>query len=198
MKSIGKGAEAELYKSNFLGKGIVVKERICKKYRIMEIDVPLRRTRTKNEARLLSAAKKAMVPVPTIYEIGTYNIFMSRIDGKLLRDLRTTPFLLRKAGEYLARLHKSNIVHGDYTTANLMVDSDGKLYVIDFGLGSLSKDLEDKAVDILLMKKSLDNRVWYREFLKGYARGNREYRAVLKQLEEVERRGRYVVRAMQG
>ncbi len=198
MRLIGKGAEAELREGRFITEGVVVKNRIEKKYRIKEIDVPLRKKRTKIEARLLSAAKKARVKVPLIYGLGEFEITMMRIEGKLLRDARATPLLLKLAGTYLARLHNLSIIHGDYTPANLMVDSKGELFVIDFGLGSFSKDLEDKAVDILLMKKALGDEKQYRTFLKGYETESKEFGRVMGQLTEVEKRGRYVVRAMQG
>ena len=198
MKLIGKGAEAELYLDKFLTREIVVKDRKEKKYRIKEIDVPLRKRRTRNEARLLALAKKALVKVPIVHELGEFKITINRIKGKLLRDSKTTSELLRTAGEYLARLHLAGITHGDYTTANLMVDERGRLHVIDFGLGSFSRDLEDKAIDVLLMKKSLGDEKKYKQFLSGYKIKNKDYSRILKQLEEVERRGRYVVRAMQG
>ncbi len=197
MKLIGKGAEAELYLAELAGKEIVLKDRIEKRYRIKEIDVPLRKKRTRIEARLLSLAKKAGVRVPSVSELTEFRIGMSRIDGKLLRDVKQTAKLLELSGRYLARLHSAGIVHGDYTPANLMVDSEGDLFVIDFGLGSVSKDLEDKAVDILLMKKALGNKKLYESFIRGYAAESAEFEGVMHQLAEVEKRGRYVVRAMQ-
>ncbi len=198
MKLIGKGAEAELREARFLGEEAVAKDRIEKKYRVREIDVPLRKKRTRIEARLLSAAKKAGVKTPLIRELGEFEITMTRIEGRLLGDSRMNPKLLKLAGIYLARLHNSDIIHGDYTPANLMVDSRGNLFVIDFGLGSFSKDLEDRAVDILLMKKALGNKKQYADFLKGYKRESKGHERILNQLLEVEKRGRYVVRAMQG
>ncbi|MFH1470307.1 MAG: KEOPS complex kinase/ATPase Bud32 [Candidatus Micrarchaeota archaeon] len=198
MALVGKGAEAELREAKFANEDAVVKDRIEKKYRIREIDVPLRKRRTKIEARLLSASKKSGVRTPLIRELSEFGIVMERIDGKLLRDLEHDSKLLKLAGIYLARLHNSDIIHGDYTPANLMVDSNGELFVIDFGLGSFSKDLEDKAVDILLMKKALGSKAQYGQFLKGYEKESKEFEKVMNQLAEVEKRGRYVVRAMQG
>ncbi len=197
MKPIGKGAEAELFRSRFLSKETVVKKRIEKAYRIKQIDCPLRKRRTKTEARLLSAAKKAGVRVPVVYGVDEFQIVMDEIKGKLLRDKEPKPQDIRKAGEYLALLHAADIVHGDYTLANLMVDQKGILYVIDFGLGQLSTDDEDKAVDILLMKKSMGNKKLYSYFLRGYRNYNLDHPKVLRKLEDVEKRGRYVVRAMQ-
>jgi Kae1-associated kinase Bud32 len=198
MGLVGKGAEAELRDSELAGTPGVLKDRIKKKYRIPQIDIPLRRKRTRTEAKLLSLAKKALVKVPLILMLSEFGVTMSKIDGKLLRDVKLTSKLLRTAGEYLGRLHSAGIVHGDYTPANLMVDGKGELYVIDFGLGSLSNDLEDKAVDILLMKKSLGSTKDFSAFLGGYKKENAESAKVLGQLAEVEKRGRYVVRAMQG
>ncbi|MCX6778079.1 MAG: KEOPS complex kinase/ATPase Bud32 [Candidatus Micrarchaeota archaeon] len=200
MKLVGKGAEAELYEAEIIGKTAVIKDRIRKKYRIPQIDVELRKTRTKREAKLLTEAKIAGVRCPLVYQIGEFTITMSRIGGKLMKDSlkgRRLPGNLRTAGKYLALLHLAGIIHGDYTTANVMVDGT-EVTIIDFGLGSFSEDLEDKAVDVLLMKKSLGSKKLYAHFLSGYAKANPKSKKVLERLAEVERRGRYVVRAMQG
>ncbi|MCX6776915.1 MAG: KEOPS complex kinase/ATPase Bud32 [Candidatus Micrarchaeota archaeon] len=199
---LARGAEAELYLDTLLGKSIVRKKRVPKKYRIREIDVPLRKSRTRSEASLLHSAKEAGVACPSIYEIGDFEIKLSFIDGVLLRDFirkhktRGLSRMVRAVGEALASLHSADVVHGDFTTANIMV-SKGKVFFIDFGLGGFSKDPEEKAIDVLLMKKSLGNESAYRSLLSGYEKYNR-YPEVMEQLAEIEKRGRYVVRNWTG
>jgi len=201
-KFLARGAEAELYLDKLLGRSIVAKKRVPKKYRIREIDVPLRRSRTRSEASLLHSAKEAGVACPTIYEIGDFEIKLSLIDGMLLRDfirkhrIHELSRILRIVGESLAKLHSADVVHGDFTTANVMVGK-GKVFFIDFGLGSFSKDPEEKAIDVLLMKKSLGNESAYINFLRGYKKYKR-YQEVMEQLAEIEKRGRYVVRSWAG
>ena len=201
-KFLARGAEAELYVDRLLDRRVVAKRRVSKKYRIKEIDIPLRRSRTRVEASLLNSAKEVGVACPTIYEIGEFELRLSLIDGVLLRDFirksrgRGAEKLLREVGRGLAKLHARDVIHGDFTTANVMVGG-GRVFFIDFGLGGFSKDLEERAIDVLLMKKSLGDERAYKSFLSGY----REYgrcSEVMKQLTEIEKRGRYVVRSWAG
>jgi len=60
------------------------------------------------------------------------------LKGKLLRDVKKSPYLLRQAGILLAKMHNADIVHGDFTPANIIV-SKNSVYVIDFGLAEISK-----------------------------------------------------------
>jgi len=177
-----------------LGMPVVVKERVRKGYRVPQLDERLRRLRTRGEARLLHEAKKAGVLCPVVYSVSDYELIMSRIEGKLLLEMAADGRLLRKTGEALAKLHGAGIAHGDFTTANVMVKR-GSAWIIDFGLGGFSDALEEKAIDVLLMKRSLGDAKGYGVFLQGY-RAYGDSAAVLEKLKEIEMRGRYVVRAM--
>ena len=57
-----------------------------------------------------------------------------------------------------ATLHKNNIIHGDLTTSNLLVQdpstSDPELIVIDFGLGFAEGTPEDKGVDLYVLERA--------------------------------------------
>ena len=201
-KFFARGAEAELYTDKFLDKEIVSKRRVPKRYRVDEIDSPLRRGRTRGEASLLHSAKEAGVACPVIYELGEFELKLGFIGGVLLRDFirrsnaAKVKKVLREVGRGLAKLHMHDIVHGDFTTANIMV-SDGKVFFIDFGLGGFSRDLEEKAIDVLLMKKSLGDVTACKSFLSGYGEYEK-YSDVMRQLAEIEKRGRYVVRSWGG
>ncbi len=94
----------------------------------------------------------------------------------------------RKAGEILAKLHSKDIIHGDYTAANLLIDSEGKMWVIDFGLGYVSNDVEDKAVDVFTMLKSIEHK---KEFLEGYQKVSDKYSQIENRLKIIEKRVRY-------
>ena len=71
-----------------------------------------------------------------------------------------------------------------------------KVYIIDFGLGFISPKIEDKAVDLHLIKQALEAKHFqnwkelFSNFLKGYKK-SKEACKVLAQLEKVEARGRY-------
>ncbi len=187
------GAEAVLTPVLFAGIPALRKERIAKSYRPSELDTRIRSSRTRVEARLLHKAKMAGVPSPVVLAVGPCSITMSQIKGKTLHMLegKNVPASVwTQAGQYLARLHGANIIHGDFTPANLMLD--GKiLSVIDFGLGSISHDTEDYAVDVVTMKKSLPSGA-AKAFLEGYAKeGGKPAAAVIKLAKQVESRARY-------
>jgi len=191
MKRLASGAEAEVYRTAVLGRGAIVKKRVEKRYRINELDELLRATRTRQEARLLHAAKLRGVRCPVVYGITDYELTMEFVRGKLLRNALSFD-TLRLAGEALAKLHAGNIVHGDFTTANVIVMRSG-VCLFDFGLGAFSGDVEDKAVDLLTMKASLGNARLFNAFLSGYSKYEKS-RGVKKRMEEIRKRARYAER----
>jgi Kae1-associated kinase Bud32 len=188
MKLIAQGAEAKIYESD----GKIVKDRIKKSYRLPEIDLKLRRTRTRAEARLIRMADRAGVPVPKILEVDEKNMKLEieKIEGSKVRDV-LTPEMCKSIGKELLKLHKANIVHGDLTTSNMILC--GKAVVlIDFGLSQYSEKVEDKAVDLHLFKECLKSKhfdIWlasWKQFLSAY-----KSKPVLDQLKKVELRGKY-------
>ncbi|HIP16668.1 MAG TPA: bifunctional N(6)-L-threonylcarbamoyladenine synthase/serine/threonine protein kinase [Methanothermococcus okinawensis] len=71
-----------------------------------------------------------------------------------------------------------------------------KVYIIDFGLGKFSSMLEDKTIDLIVLKKSIMSThyrvfedVWKR-ILEGY-KVYKEWKEVVEYMGEVEKRGRY-------
>lgn len=179
-----RGAEAILKKAKMLGRSILVKERIPKKYRMGELDGKLRRERTRQEARLLHRAKIAGVKCPVVLFVGEFSIWMTRIRGKRPKMSEEE---CEESGKILAKLHEASVIHGDFTPANLLEDNGG-IFVIDFGLGFFSSDIEDKAIDVLTMLKSIKNA---KAFLSGYGKISKEYGKIMERMEEVKRRARY-------
>ena len=178
-----RGAEAVLIPEEFLGEGMLRKDRIRKSYRIKELDERLRRERTRREARLLHKAKLAGVSAPVVYEVTEYTILITRIKGRRLSE---KPAELREAGRMLAKLHDAGIIHGDFTPYNIIVNREG-LHAIDFGLGFFSHKIEDKAVDLITMLKALKKKG---EFLRGYRR-SKNYPQLMNKVKEIEKRARY-------
>ncbi len=200
MKLISKGAEANIYLTD---EGYILKERIKKKYRVNELDEYLRTTRTKKEAKLLNLSKKAGVPSPFVFDVDLEKktILMSFVEGEKVRDyiekveLEEKLKICKKIGELVAKLHKKDIIHGDLTTSNMIINGD-KIFFIDFGLGEISTEVEDKAVDVLLFKKCLHSSHYkneiecYEAFISGYKRYSKS-EEILKRVGVIERRGRY-------
>jgi len=76
------------------------------------------------------------------------------------------------------------------------VNTNFQIFFIDFGLGFISKKIEDKAVDIHLLRQALEAKHFkhwedlFKEILKGYKKFKDSER-VLERLKAVEKRGRY-------
>ncbi|RLG21953.1 Kae1-associated kinase Bud32 [Candidatus Micrarchaeota archaeon] len=193
MKMIYKGAEAELYKSEYLGMPVVLKRRVKKRYRIEELDSKIRASRTKREVVNLIKAKKA-VNTPYVYDVNmkAMEISMQFIEGPKLKEIiEEKEELSAELGKQVRAMHDINMIHGDLTTSNVIV-SGGKLYFIDFGLAFFSDKTEDKAVDLQVFRdvlKSSHHRVWkklWAAFCGGYADER-----VLEKLKEIDNRARY-------
>ena len=189
---IAKGAESNILKSSYMGQNAVIKARIPKNYRIKEIDDKIRKSRCKLEAKLLSDAKRAGVRTPILYDIdlSEKSILMEEIDGVMLKDVIDED-LSFKVGEEISKLHSADIIHGDITSSNIMLQ-DNDLVFIDFGLGRYSELIEDKAVDLLVLKKSLQSIdyekavSYFGNVLDGY-----DNPKILDKINDIEHRGRY-------
>jgi Kae1-associated kinase Bud32 len=197
-KIIGRGAEALIIKK---GKNII-KHRIKKSYRLSVIDKKLRKRRTKRETKVMKKIEKE-IPVPKIISSDNKEkIVMEFIKGKKLSenldnlDKKKAYKICEKIGKNIARLHNKDIIHGDLTTSNMLLKKDKQVYIIDFGLSFHSKRIEDKAVDLHLLRQALEAKhflKWERFFssvLKGYEK-YQDSEKVLQQLKKVESRGRY-------
>ena len=128
-------------------------------------------------------------------------IKMPFIEGKRLSDwldkfsLEEAKTICIEVGKDVAKLHDNNIIHGDLTTSNMIL-SDNKIYFIDFGLGFHSHRVEDKAVDLHLLRQALEAKhfkawqILFNAVIEGY-KTSKNAEKTLKQLEKVEKRGRY-------
>ena len=199
-KVLQQGAEAKIILSN----DFIIKDRIKKSYRIKELDDKIRKQRTKAEAKLLEKASRIINAPKPFFTPDFYQIKMPFIQGKKLSEnldsfsLEKQKEICMEIGEEIAKLHKEDIIHGDLTTSNMILveNREAKTYFVDFGLGYISKKIEDKAVDLHLLKQALEARhfknwkILFEEIVKGY--GNyEESNRVLGRLKAVEKRGRY-------
>lgn len=195
-----KGAEADIIESSWNTQDAIVKNRISKSYRTNDLDAKLRLERTKSEAKLISDAKKYDVNTPFIYsvELDNYNIVMEKVDAIQLQDkiissnVNDLEDLLKNIGMMIKRMHDGEIIHGDLTTANILIKDETPI-LIDFGLGKYSNLVEDYGTDLLVFKKSLttiipeESEKLFQWVIEGY---NDE--KIVKKIEEIEKRGRYL------
>jgi len=237
--SVGKPSDVvapKISKGNFLVQGAeailtldtsnqtVQKHRISKGYRLPILDNKIRKQRTKREAKLLEKASK-IIPIPKIIQVDEQQqiITMQHINGKRLSDhlddLPNNIEVCKTIGKQIALLHNNDIIHGDLTTSNMILQepvelnnkpvapnntgqdcnliTSPKLFFIDFGLGFISKKPEDKAVDLYLIKQALEAKHFkhFEEFFKAIEQAYKEHsnnaEQILNRLEKVESRGRY-------
>ncbi|MEK6909020.1 MAG: KEOPS complex kinase/ATPase Bud32 [Nanoarchaeota archaeon] len=192
---LARGAEAIIIKKE----KTILKDRIEKSYRHPELDKKIRKLRTRSESKILEKLQK-VINVPKIISSDEVKgkIEMEYIDGKKLADhLEKTDYkkVCINIGKQLAKLHDNDIIHGDLTTSNMILKKD-KVYFIDFGLGFHSSRVEDKAVDLHLIKQALEAKHHsiqeeaFKSIVKGYKKSKNQKQTLL-QLEKVEHRGRY-------
>ena len=202
LKLIQQGAEAKILfdeKNN-----LIIKDRISKSYRHLDLDAQIRKRRTKSETKLLEKAFK-IISVPKLIKTDEKEkIEMQFINGKKLSEnlnnftLEKQKEICREIGESVAKLHKENIIHGDLTTSNMILVED-KIFFIDFGLGYISNKTEDKAVDLHLLKHALEAKhfknceILIKEVLKSYEKilGKIEAKKIFERMTAIEKRGRY-------
>lgn len=197
------GAEARLDSAIWLGRSVVFKQRVVKGYRHPVLDRSLQTFRIKNEVRLMLEARRAGIAVPIIYSVDLKEnrIVMEEIPGMRVKDalenmsIAEAEEVCRKIGDIAGRLHANDIVHGDLTTSNMLLDGD-RIVVIDFSLGSKTSELEDKGVDMHLLEEAFHSAHYRRSelyeavkdsYMKTYPGGA----DVLGKVKEIEKRGRY-------
>src|SRR5512135_2956335 len=103
-----------------------------------------RRARILAEARAASALNHP--GIMTIYEVGEDGellfIVMELVSGKSLRsvisegpgDPRTVSRLGAQIADILAAAHTAHVVHGDVKPENIVVQADGRVKLLDFGI----------------------------------------------------------------
>jgi TP53 regulating kinase-like protein len=195
---IGNGAEALVYLDK--SSGSVKKVRVKKIYRQESIDTELRKKRTRQESRILKKLEKANFPSPKELQIDekNFSLLLKYIEGDKVRDVigkKNCKMIANELARLIIWLHKLNIVHHDLTTSNMILCK-GQVFLIDFGLSFISKKVEDKAVDIHLLKRAIESKhpelydAFMNEFLNCYSK-EKDAKDILKRLEVVEHRGRY-------
>jgi Kae1-associated kinase Bud32 len=191
---IDSGAEAVISKEN----EVIIKERIRKGYRLPEIDEKLRKFRTRREAKVLEKLEEIKFPAPKLLSMcdSAMQIRMEMVNGNKIRDIlyREPVALSEEIGRKIGVLHSNDIIHGDLTTSNMILEHEIKF--IDFGLSFFSSKEEDKAVDLHLLRQALESKhheIWetcFEAAIRGYKKTYPNHEVVLKRFSQVEARGR--------
>ena len=208
-----KGAEASLFLASWHGRRVIVKARFPKKYRPRKLDAKIRSYRTAHEPQLMHEAKRAGVPTPTIFlvDMKYAAITMEFVEGKQVKQVlagvskKERQELCTKIGGLIGKMHKHGVIHGDLTTSNMILNGEGKIFLVDFGLGEKNNELEARGVDLHLMKRALQSTHYqfaeecFKSVMAGYSGvvGVEEAEKVFEKIGEIEQRGRYVAERKQ-
>ncbi|XP_053674259.1 EKC/KEOPS complex subunit TP53RK [Anopheles nili] len=172
------GAEGKLYVGTYKGKSCLVKERFEKKYRHPALDRQITRQRIKAEQKAFQRCATAGVLTPELYGIDLEGrkIFIeylerSRTAKDFIDELTASKgateslalkVFAQKLGQMIGVLHQNNLVHGDLTTSNFLLDPiesndvlPYKLVIIDFGLSHFSDNTENKGVDLYVLERAI-------------------------------------------
>lgn len=207
------GAEALVYECEFLGQPAIAKFRFSKKYRHIELDKKLTRKRNMQEARALLRCSKIGIDTPAVYFVDLIQsvlvleyiesaqtlkeyLFRSPEHGHIFQVMETV-------GQKLAVMHNADIIHGDLTSSNILVEKVGdangdkkfKVIFIDFGLSSSSRLVEDKAVDLYVLEKAFhsthpNSEEFFDTLMRLYKTYSTNAKMIISKFEEVKQRGR--------
>jgi len=193
-KSQRRGAEAVIT----VNQDTAEKRRISKRYRAPLLDTKLIAERTRAEARVIAAARKAGVPTPVMSDITSDTISMEYVAGTLLTD-NLSEMTVREVGCIVGKLHTAGIMHGDLTTSNLILrEKDVKCLLIDFGLAQVTTEIEQRGVDVHVFFQTLESTAPDRAeslkaaFIDGYKETFQEADEVIRREYEIRQRGRYL------
>ena len=197
LELIAKGAESNIYLTKWYNRKAISKIRIPKIFREQKLDSTLRRQRTVHEAMIISQVKYFGLRTPFLYFVDAKNaeIIMEYVKGTNA-SFNLNEKICFDMGQYAASIHANDIIHGDLNPNNVII---GKhITMIDFGLSYCSNRIEDKAVDIRLIKEIFNSlyseyySVFYSAFLDGYSI-TKELQKIIDKIKKIEMRRRYAI-----
>lgn len=206
------GAEARLYIGTYNGNQCLIKERFAKQYRLPELDKTLTKSRIKAEQKTVKRCEDAGILVPKLYNVdfNERKVYMEYFDKaitakdfilqiqKMESPEKHLDELTKRIGAVVGKFHANNIIHGDLTTSNILIDQkedDYNLIMIDFGLSYYSASHEDKGVDLYVLERALLSTHsslpdLFEAIMKEYKEANPSSLETIKKFEEVRARGR--------
>lgn len=206
----------------------IIKYRPFKTYRHPCLDKQITKSRTAGEAKILNKLYSLNIKAPKLIAMDAVNgiIWMEflgyRLENGDFSSLKNWLWWLEKTGEsasvgesaqevmrsvgkIIGELHLNDLIHGDLTSSNIiLINKQGMVCLIDFGLSSYSSLIEDKAVDLYVLERALISThpvyaTLYNDWLlEGYhtmyqstgKNGSKNWREVIRRLEDVRMRGR--------
>lgn len=223
MEILKQGAEARLTVGQFNGNTCLIKERFVKNYRHPDLDTHLTKERMRAESKAVSRCQTAGIVAPKIFhmDLNSRKIYMEYFDKSITakeyinnviamltdsveQELRIKN-LANEIGSAVGKLHANNIIHGDLTTSNILLDPSNvddetftkyTLVMIDFGLSSYSQSTEQKGVDLYVLERALLSThsgvpTLFESILEAYKLANtKDSKETISKFLEVRARGR--------
>ncbi|KAG8567476.1 hypothetical protein GDO81_013646, partial [Engystomops pustulosus] len=148
-----------------------------------------------------------VTPVVYFVDYASNCLYLEDIEGSItVRDYIMTVqendsslySLAQRIGQVLAHMHDEDVIHGDLTTSNMLLQlphQDLNLVLIDFGLSFISSVPEDKGVDLYVLEKAFlsthpKTEDVFKTLLQSYTAAYKKSLPVIKKLDEVRLRGR--------
>jgi Kae1-associated kinase Bud32 len=161
-KMIHQGAEATVFSGYWMGEKAIFKKRNHRSYRHPDLDRRLTRQRLSVEVRVLRKLHSTTVPSPSLFDVDIDEgwIILSEVEGVTLYESllngESNIEHIKKFGGLIRQLHELGISHGDLTTHNVMINDDGELTLIDFGLSKISPEIEHLGLDLQVLHECLN------------------------------------------
>jgi N6-L-threonylcarbamoyladenine synthase/protein kinase Bud32 len=195
------GAESVISHNEFLGINAVIKKRLSKSYRDKRLDGMILNERTGREMRILAKGIESGVNFPILLDYNSEGteIVLEKIEGSLLNAVlekgENLTHNIFSLGKEVAKMHNSNISHGDLNLNNIIVRGEN-IFIIDPSLGSLSPGVEEFATDIKMVNDFLAGyedrgKALFDIFLESYKSNFQRWDEVMSVLKEMEVRKRY-------
>jgi Kae1-associated kinase Bud32 len=159
---IHQGAEATVFSGYWMGEKAIFKKRNHRSYRHPDLDRRLTRQRISVEVRVLKKLHSTTVSSPSLFDVDIDEgwIILSDVEGVTLYESllngESNIEQIEKFGGLIRQLHELGISHGDLTTHNVMINDEGELTLIDFGLSKISPEIEHLGLDLQVLHECLN------------------------------------------
>ena len=174
----------------------------------MELDDRLTKSRISVEAKVLSRLQITGFSAPRLLQINQEEGWMvlSKLKGnpiyQSLIDRTRGVDDMFEIGVKIREFHELGFSHGDLTTHNIMIDENGKISLLDFGLSRISAELEHMGQDLQVLNECLsashsDLENAMDEVLRGYSSFSSDESAcspvsVISRFNQIRNRVRYL------
>lgn len=162
--------ESKIYRCIYNEKEAIVKDRFILSDTNNDLMLKIMKEQTMIEAKAILKCKMNGIAVPTLYFINLkkHKLILENVLGQSVHDFLKNNYnhtdaitsVLFEIGVILSEMHENNIVHGSLNTFNMLLKENGSIVLINFGLSCLDPSIDDKVMDLYILKQSFKNMHW--------------------------------------